>query len=68
MRKVIGAVLIVLSLACITSAVVDVLRGKAGLWCPMTVGSYAFHFVTMLAALFLIAPGPEQDAAEQEAS
>ena len=68
MKRIIAAVLIVLSLACILSAAVNVVKGDTGLWSPTTLGSYLFHFVTMLAALALIAGKPKPAAASEEDS
>jgi hypothetical protein len=68
MRKLIGGGLIVISLVCIVSTVIEVGLGNAGLWSPRTLAGYVFHPVTMLVALVLIAPKRRPDMADEEAS
>ena len=66
MKRTIGAVVLLVSLACIISVFIEVVTGKAGLWSPKALGGYLFHFVTMLVALVLIAGKPKQAAAQEE--
>jgi len=53
----IGIAIMLFSLACIISTVVDVARGKAGLFSVDAVGPYVFHPLAMLGALYLITAG-----------
>ena len=55
MRKWIGVVLMLLSLICIVTTVVEVAMGKAGLWSAPAIGAYIFHPLTMATALWLLA-------------
>lgn len=54
MLKILGGVLVVFSLACIISTLVDVASGKSGLFGTDAVGPYFFHPATMLIGLALI--------------
>jgi len=58
----IGGLLVVFSLACIISTLVDVASGKIGLFSADAVGPYFFHPIALLIGLALIArkrPGAE---------
>ncbi|MFH0800945.1 MAG: hypothetical protein V2A78_00965 [bacterium] len=66
MKKLIGVILMIISLGCIIATVVEVATGKAGLWSESAIGAYVFHPLTMVAALWLLA-GKKPEAPREPA-
>ena len=64
MKKLIGVILMLAALACIVWTVVEVIMGKTNLWSACTIGSFIFHAVAMLGAVWLLEAricGPQPD-------
>lgn len=64
MKKCIGAILMALSLACITTTVIRVAMGWSGIWSVESIGAYIFHPLTMIPALWLLQPQAAQPATD----